>query len=377
VNDLRDPVAVVIAFVACLVLLRGLVPIAHRAGLVDRPSRIKVHGSTTPLVGGLAIFCAFAMALPLLNVDLIPFRALLAAGAMLVVTGVLDGLHELSSRVRFGAQMSAALVMCFLGDLRLVDMGSLHFDGGMTTLGPLEVPLTVFCVVGVVNALNMADGLDGLGAGLAAVTLGALATAAGLAGHNESLWVLLVATSAVVAFWSINTRLPWRHRPAVAFMGDAGSLFLGFFIAWFVVALSQGNSRAIAPVQALWLLAIPLMGTVRLLVWRLCMGRSPFSGDQEHLHHVLRRLGLSTGHSVAVVLVLALAGAAFGLAGPTLGVSEIGLFLTFMACFCTYALFLGFGWWRGRLFVWPLRPVLHHDGLIDHERCDRIDRRPG
>ena len=123
------------AFVGTWVLLRALVPVALRIGLVDRPNELKIHGRATPLIGGLAIFAAFAIAIPLLSVGLTEFRPMLMACAILVIVGVLDDFVDLSPAIRFGAQIFAALIMCLWGDVQLIDMGLLKFDGSVTTLG--------------------------------------------------------------------------------------------------------------------------------------------------------------------------------------------------------------------------------------------------
>jgi UDP-GlcNAc:undecaprenyl-phosphate/decaprenyl-phosphate GlcNAc-1-phosphate transferase len=375
--DQRTIVAICVAFAGTLALLHYFVPLARRIGLVDRPNSVKVHDEPIPLVGGLAIFVAFAISMASLEVGLTPYRPLLVAGALLVIVGMLDDFHELSSTARFGAQIVAALVMCFWGDVRLQDMGVLRATGEITQLGLWEVPLTVFCVVGVVNAINMADGLDGLSSGLVGIALAAMLFESSMAGRIADASVLAVLLSAVFAFWLMNTRAPGRER-ANAFLGDAGSLFLGFVLAWFVVDLSQGDARTLSPVQALWFVAIPLLDTVRLLLWRAAAGRSPSRGDQEHLHHLLRRVGLNHGMSVAIILALAVLGVAVGIGGPRLGVSEVILFNAFMVVFTTYSLLLGYTWWRKRFLVWPLlQRVNVADRRQESDRRDETERRQG
>lgn len=376
-GTLRDFIAIAMAFVGTWVLLRALVPVALRIGLVDRPNELKIHGRATPLIGGLAIFAAFAIAIPLLGVGLTEFRPMLMACAILVIVGVLDDFVDLSPAIRFGAQIFAALIMCLWGDVQLIDMGLLKFDGSVTTLGLLSIPLTVFCVVGVVNAVNMVDGLDGLSSGLVLIALAAMGIEVFLSAHQTDGWVISVLFAAVLAFWFTNTR--WSGRDgALSFLGDAGSLFLGFALAWFVVRLTQGDERAFQPVQALWFLLIPLSDTVRLLIWRTAMGNSPFQGDQEHLHHVLRRLRLRHGLTVYLILALALAGAAFGILAPRLGMSELTLFMCFMAWFVVYSLALGVAWWRQSLFGISLdRRVAVEQRRVTMERRQGDRRRGG
>ena len=369
----RDVASCALAFVSTLVLLHSLIPLARRIGLVDRPYGAKIHTLPTPLVGGIAMFTAFALTMPMLDIGLTPYRPLLVAGAMLVIVGVLDDFKELSSTPRLAAQIIAALMMCYWGEVRLVDMGALKFDGGITRLGIWEVPLTVFCVIGVINAVNMIDGLDGLASGLASIAFGTLAYAAAAGGVPAHALVLVLLTSATLAFWFMNAGLPGRSDANV-FMGDGGSLFLGFALAWFVIELSQGSGRVIAPAQALWIAVIPLMDTVRLLIWRAAQGQSPFKGDQEHLHHVLRRLGVNAGRSVGWILAMALGAAVFGVTAPALGISELSLFYGFMGLFTAYALFMAWiGFQRG-LFGRPMEARLGA-GDRRHSTDRRVDER--
>ena len=167
-------------------------------------------------------------------------------------------------------------------------MGLLKFDGSVTTLGLLSIPLTVFCVVGVVNAVNMVDGLDGLSSGLVLIALAAMGIEVFLSAHQTEGWVISVLFAAVLAFWFTNTR--WSGRDgALSFLGDAGSLFLGFALAWFVVRLTQGDERAFQPVQALWFLLIPLSDTVRLLIWRTAMGAPRSGGSRAFTSRIASR----------------------------------------------------------------------------------------
>ena len=205
----------------------------------------------------------------------------------MVIVGVLDDMHELSSRARFVAQITAALLMVSWGGVVLVDLGALHLDDSMFELHGMDVPLTVFCAVGVINALNMCDGIDGLAGGLSLVPLAGLAWIA----QGAEREMLLLLCIVVVAFLLFNLRLPGRRR-ALVFMGDAGGMFLGFAITWFFIAMSQGEGRLMTPLTALWLLLIPLFDTVWLIFRRAGTGRWPTNPDCEHLHHVLQMTGL-------------------------------------------------------------------------------------
>ncbi|MEM7405265.1 MAG: MraY family glycosyltransferase [Pseudomonadota bacterium] len=348
-----------LALLATAGLIALLRPVAGRLGWLDEPGAHKTHDSAVPVTGGIAMFLVFAVALLLVNPAMKHLWTLVAAAAALVVVGALDDRYQLSYRWRFMAQTAAGLVMTLGADTALRDMGYLQWDHSLTETGLWQVPLTVFCVVGVINALNMLDGLDGLAGTVALIAAAALAWFAFTGGRDADGVVLLVLAAVLAGFLSWNWRLPGRRRARV-FMGDAGSLSVGFVLAWFVVSLSQleDGTRAMLPVQALWVLCVPLMDTVRLLVWRAAYGTGPFKPDRQHLHHVLQRRGWSHGQAAATVIALHATGVIAGLVAPGYGVSEFAMFYAFMALFFCYAVALGWEFDRQHGFSGATQPVV-------------------
>ncbi len=346
---MRDVLSLAVALGVASALLRGLRPLARRIGLVARP-RVPAPGGDVPLIGGLAMFVGFAMGALTLDASLAPLRPFFAGAALLVVVGVLDDLRELSSRARFAAQIVAAAMMVGWGGVVLLDLGRLAPGGEVLSLHAAAVPFSVFCAVGVINALNMVDGVDGLAGALALVALAALAWVAHRAGLSAHRDVLVLLAAVVVAFLAVNARLPWQPR-ARAYMGDAGSLFLGFAITWFVIDLSQGPAPAMAPVTALWLLLVPLFDTVWLLVKRPLEGRWPTEASHDHLHHLLQMAGMAPGRCAAVLGAVAAAAAAAGLLAESAGVAESHRFQAFLALFAVYAVLMHVSWRRGRLLA--------------------------
>jgi UDP-GlcNAc:undecaprenyl-phosphate GlcNAc-1-phosphate transferase len=343
------PLSMLMSFAVTTVLLFGLRPLAYRVGLLDTPTARKVHAGQVPLIGGIAMFVGFAMSVLTLDVGLTELRPFFAASALLVMVGLLDDFHELSSRARFAAQILAATMMVGWGDVLLANLGHITPTGKLFELGAWTVPISVFCTVGVINALNMSDGVDGLAGGLALVAIGGLSVVAA----RPQADVLALLASVVVAFLMLNIRIPGRHR-ALVFMGDAGSMFLGFAITWFVISLSQGPQRVMAPVIALWFLMVPLFDTVWLLLKRPLSGRWPTTASHDHLHHVMQMAGLSPVSTVAAIWMLSLSGAGFGLWAHGQGIEERYLFAGFLALFAVYCLIMGIAWrWR-RLLWWPM-----------------------
>lgn len=331
---------VAFAFLLTLLSVQLLKQPACVLGLVDIPGERKHHLGAIPLIGGLAMWIGFlASAAVTLGEALQGYAGLLAAMTLLAGVGVYDDRRGISPRSRFLAQTAAVVLMAASG-VYLGDLGDL-FGSGRIELHGWVIPFTVFCVSGVINALNMADGLDGLAGGIALIVLFWLTLLALASGHHGTDALLLVLMAAVVAgFLCFNLRHPWRRR-ATVFMGDSGSMMLGFALAWFLVDLSQGTQRAFPPIVAVWIFGLPLMDTVATIIRRLARGRSPFAGDRGHLHHLL----LAAGWPEQRVTLLLLLGAALlggvGVCGWWLGVREWLLFYLFLSLFALYGCALG------------------------------------
>ena len=339
------------AFAATLILLWILDPVALHIGLVDQPGGRKTHDRPTPLIGGIAMSLAFAFAVLWLEIPISNYRLLFAGALVLLAVGILDDLHELSARVRFGAQIAAGLIMTLGSGVVLRDLGYLLSPHHLVSLGILAVPLSVFATVGVINAVNMSDGLDGLAASLVLVAVCALGLIAWFEGSVSGLGVLVLLGSVLVAFLTSNLRI---HGSALVFMGDAGSMFLGFVLAWLLVQFSQGEGRLLAPVTALWIFALPLLDTVSMMLRRVLLGRSPFVADRRHYHHILIAAGFTQKQALLWMIVVAVVAAGVGLAGHFLGIAEHWMFLGFVVLFLLHFWMVMRAWRVKRFFRMPL-----------------------
>ncbi len=338
---------------------------APQLGLVDVPGGRKQHHGKVPLVGGLGMFGGLALAALAAGGLFATNVALLAAMSLVVLVGYVDDRNGLSARVRFLAQAIAVLIMVYGGEVRLDNLGNL-FGYGDVYLGRWSVPMTVFAVLGVINAINMIDGADGLAGSLALIALLFFAIFAGTAGVLSDT-LLLPLVFAVAGFMIFNLRTPWRSR-ALVFMGDAGSMLLGFALAWYAVELADVRDL-MTPITAVWILAIPLMDTIGLMIRRVIKGVSPFAPDNEHLHHILQRAGFSHGQTVAIVLGIAAVLAGIGIAGWKLGVPEYLMFYAFMAVFALYL--------YGVLHAWKLmRAVRRVHGAVERHAPPEIRDAP-
>jgi UDP-GlcNAc:undecaprenyl-phosphate GlcNAc-1-phosphate transferase len=319
--------------VSCL-LLWLLRPLALRIGLVDQPGERKPHDGDVALIGGIAMFCGLIFSVLMLDASLAGYRSFFAAATLLIIVGILDDFHELPTWSRFTAQFVAALIMTVGGGVVVTHLGAIT-GGGIIELGPWAIPFTIFATIGVINAWNMSDGLDGLAGGLALVAFLLLGIVAMSAGRTTEGQLLFLLAAVVGTFLLFNMRFP-RRKQALVFMGDAGSMFLGFTLAWFAISLSQGESRAMTPVTALWILAVPVIDAVSILVRRLYAKRPPFTAATDHMHHILSALGCGVNTTVGIIVGTAIALGVLGLLGLYSGLSEQLLFSGFLGLFAAY-----------------------------------------
>ncbi len=282
----------------CVFLLR---PVATKIGLVDIPGGRHQHLKTTPLIGGIAMFLGILVAMTVLPLPLESYRSFVLAGGLLVFIGVLDDFHETPPWGRLLTQLLALSIMIFWADIRLDNLGNLFGLGDIHT-GIWAIPVTLFGAATLINAVNFIDGLDGLAGGCILISLLTLMVLALTAGHTVEGSILAIICSALLAFLCFNLRLPGRKHASI-FMGDAGSMLLGFILAWFTISLSQGPNPAASPAVMLWIAGIPLINMATVFIYRLSKKRSPMDPGNDHMHHVLQRVGLRKSMVVLAMLL--------------------------------------------------------------------------
>ena len=328
---------------ACIELLK---PVAIHIGLVDMPGGRKKHAHRVPLIGGIAIFIGFCFSLLCLNIYFQPTRGLLTGSAILVLIGVVDDFRELTPKIRLLGQFLAGLLLIRWGHISVDNLGNLFF-GGTLHLGLFSWLLTLFCVLALINAINMIDGHDGL-AGL--VVMGQAAFLLFLSmqyGQLANFDLLLLLMVTLFIFLIFNIPLPFRKRASI-FLGDAGSTFLGFIIAWFAVQLSQimlsqpYHISGFNLLTILWILAYPLFDLLSVIIHRLKQGRSPFSPSRDHLHHLLMNYHV---HPVLITYGLFIFSALLGILGIILAklhVPEPDQLMLYLIIFAFYFLLTRF-----------------------------------
>ncbi|MBF0296822.1 MAG: undecaprenyl/decaprenyl-phosphate alpha-N-acetylglucosaminyl 1-phosphate transferase [Magnetococcales bacterium] len=319
-----------------LLLLIGQ-PFAHRVGWVDRPCARKIHTMPTPLIGGFAMFAGLMLALPQLELLHFPLDGIVVACGMGLLIGYLDDMHDIRASTRFVLEILLALWVILHSKVDIHTLGNL-FGFGELTLGRFSVPFTTICFVGLVNAVNMSDGLDGQAGGQSLIAL-LLMLHLAIAGERwEEATLLLTFVAVVVAFLAFNG--PWFGRKAaLVFMGDAGSMLLGVALLWFSVTLTQWEPSVMAPITALWLVTVPLIDMYSSIARRLLTGARPFDPDMGHMHHLLLQRGCSKRQVCGIMMGLTAFFGVSGIAAWRAGVPDAVMFYLWMAVFVLYSWF--------------------------------------
>lgn len=334
---------VLLSFVLSCVLVPVCAYLAPRFSLMDVAHGRKQHSMATPVVGGVAVIVVFAVVAIVAELVVTKHPTFWIGTFVLLLVGVLDDIYEFGSRRKFIFQIAVAILMTAWGGVALAHLGDL-FGAGAVWLGSWAIPFTVFGVVGIVNAINMIDGIDGLSGLLSLNTLLALLVVMLLGDRYSDALLLALLVGSVAGFLVYNLRSPWRVRASV-FMGDAGTLALGFVIAWYIVEVTKDASPLMPPPLAPWLLAVPLWDAAIVMTRRLVHGKSPFRGDRTHLHHLLLELGMTQGLVAVVIAMMAVIITMIGLFGlyrTSLGDAQI--FQLFLLLFFVYAICVELGW---------------------------------
>ncbi|MGK7247145.1 UDP-N-acetylglucosamine--undecaprenyl-phosphate N-acetylglucosaminephosphotransferase [Buttiauxella agrestis] len=328
-----------IMFITAMIALLIARVVALKCGLVDKPGGRKQHKGEVPLVGGISFYCAIAM-FYIFMPETLPhseahFLTYLLSISLLLLVGIADNRFDLPVVPRVVIQAMSAIILMVDG-LYLHTFG--HVLGSFElVLGPVGYLVTLLATWAAINAYNMIDGIDGLLGSVAGATFAALMVVFLLAGSEiRAMWCLLMIV-ALIPYLMLNMGLIGSKRLKV-FMGDAGSMVIGFTVLWLVMLSSQGENAEMAPVIALWLIALPLMDMVAIMIRRVRRGHSPFHPDRDHLHHILLRSGLTSRQTVLVMTILTATIAGFGIVLSILGTPEWLSLVFFFGLFISYLL---------------------------------------
>ncbi len=314
-TDLRLGLAFVWAFLVAIFAVPSVIRIAHQKNMLDQPNGRTVHVSLTPRLGGVAVYAGFLSALTIFAPLENGVQQLLAGCTVLFFMGLKDDLVTVSPFKKFVAQLLATGIVMFMADVRIT---SFHGIFGIQELPfGMSYAFTFVVIVGVTNAINLIDGLDGLAGSLTIIMVsifGAYFYRYGGSDYGNYAYVALCLIGGMLGFLRYNF-----HR-ATIFMGDTGSLVCGFIVSVLAIQFIElhpvGPS---APSVALGVLFVPLFDTLRVSVIRVLNGQSPFSPDKNHIHHRIMAMGFKQISTVLILCTLSLAVSLFVVAFYRLG----------------------------------------------------------
>lgn len=306
--------AFAVAMLVSLFIMPTVIMLARRTGAMDAPNARKVHKKPIPRIGGLGIYAGFMAAIIFIalkfGLDGEQFKetvGLLTSGSLIVALGLVDDYKNLPAKLKLLGQICAAAVLVFVFGVR-IDFVTDPF-GDYIYLEHLAIPATMFWLVGLTNTVNLIDGLDGLAAGVAAIASVTIMLIA-----LEQNFILVAVLTAALAGAAVGF-LKYNFHPAEIFMGDTGSMFLGFMLAGISVTGAVKSVATIALVVPVFALGLPILDTTFAIIRRLRGGVPIFKPDKGHLHHRLLNVGFTQRQAVLLMYVIS---AMFGLSAIAL-----------------------------------------------------------
>ncbi|GEL78725.1 glycosyltransferase family 4 protein [Tenuibacillus multivorans] len=287
--------SLILTFIVALIITPLIKKLAIKIGAVDQPSGRKVHQKVMPRLGGLAIYLSFMIGMIFFYPDSVYTIPILIGGTIIVITGMLDDLYELSPKWKLLGQILAAVVV--LGSVQ-VEFINLPF-GGQLYFGMFSIPITIIWIVAITNAINLIDGLDGLAAGVSSIALLTISSMSIIMGNDLVMVMGFMLLGSTVAF------LFYNFYPAKIFMGDTGALFLGYMIGVFSL-LGFKNVTVFSFIIPIVILGVPISDTIFAMIRRKLQGKPISAPDKSHLHHRLLQIGFS--HPLTVLLIYVLSG---------------------------------------------------------------------
>ena len=292
--------ALLCAFVVSFLMCPLVKSFAYKIGAIDVPKdNRRMHKKPVPRLGGLAIYLGFIVSI-LLFVDIDhQMRGILLGASIIAVLGVVDDMSPLRASFKFLVQIAAALIAVFHGVvIEILSNPNVFARNPYWELNWLSIPITVLWIVGITNAVNLIDGLDGLACGVSTISAVSMLVIALLVSEGNIALVMASLVGACLGF------MPYNRNPAKMFMGDTGSTFLGYILATISI---QGLFKYYAIVSfavPFLILGLPMFDTLFAIIRRLAHGQNPMAPDRGHIHHRLIDMGLNQKQAVAALYVI-------------------------------------------------------------------------
>ncbi len=287
------------SMITTLLLVPPIKKLAHAAGVIDEPNERKVHTERVPRMGGLAMFFGCMVTFLIFLNGFEQFRGIFLGMVIIVIVGIIDDSLGLEPKLKFFGQVVAALAAMTMSGVNIDFLGGVL--GSNYSLGFLSWPLTILWIVGITNAINLSDGLDGLASGISLIAFTSFGILAYQRGDYAIFTLCLVFIGSILGFLRYNT------HPAEVFMGDTGSLFLGYCLGTLSIAGNLKSVTALTLITPVMVLLVPIADTLWAIIRRIREGRSPFSADKRHFHHKLLNTGMDQSQTVSVIYGISVA----------------------------------------------------------------------
>ena len=321
-------------------------PLSARLNLVDVPNQRKQHTGAIPLIGGISVFAGVLLSCMFTLPQDPVLWSVLFCGVVIVVLGAIDDAKDISPWFRLGVQALLIMAICKATGVSLYHLGNIVGVGDISVRW-FDLVITVVAICGAINAYNMMDGIDGLAGSMAMISFVGLALL-----FHDTMPLLAdfsqVFILALIPYLCVNLSLLSSQRKI--FLGDAGSMLLGFVIGFMVIFGSQQTQgiNAFRPVTALWVIGLPLVDMVGIMIRRISKGQSPLRADRNHLHHILMHAGFTPRESLFIMVLLGASMMSIGVLGEHFNVAEPVMMGLFLGLFAAYSVGLHHAWRLGR-----------------------------
>ena len=292
---------ILISFFITLVSILLLRPLAVKYNFVDTPNDRKDHEGLIPMIGGPSIFLGLlASQIYLGNFNIFTAKILFAFFLMLAL-GIYDDIVNMNAKIKLLFQFLIVTFSVYLFEIQLENLGYLFGMNNIIMLGSLSMPITIVGIVALTNAFNMLDGHDGVAGGLLLISLIGIIAYFTILGKSNLYILILALISGIIIFIIFNVIKNKRWK---IFLGDGGSLFLGFSVSWLLIISAQ-TVDGFPPSFALWCIALPLFDFLTVLIIRFIKKRPLMIGAKDHLHHWIKSLGFSRIMTLVIIILLA------------------------------------------------------------------------
>ena len=328
------------SFLVVLVICSLTSYIFLKFNFVDKPDGIrKIHKGEISYGGGVAIFLSLLISFYLfIEIENLLSSGLIKIGLIslaILILGLLDDIKPLPIAIRLILQILISWAVILATDIYIKDLGDLLGFGNIV-LGELGIPITIFMVVGMCNAFNMLDGIDGLVASVAFAVFTSISILSLINGINLSM----VFIPSVILFGFLLFNLGLLGKKRKMFLGDSGSMWLGFITAWSLIIFSQGEEALFTPPIALWMVMLPLVDALSTFLTRMRKGTPIFSGDRTHIHHIMLDSGMEKWKVILVLLLASIFFSTLGVLATLYSIEDTILFYGFLTVWLFYLLLI-------------------------------------